>query len=226
MESGAGGWTHGGIGDLWHLTSHRANSGDLSWYNGIEGSWNFDNNMNCWLKSPPMTIEPEAYLSFWLWYDVTNYDVDGIYVEVFHSEYDTDTLDFIGTGGALDSLYNTGNDWLEWRYDLSYIPAGSIIQVRFSFVSDDQYPYDGEGFYIDDVKVGPIITTIPGDITGDEKVDIADVLFLINYLFQQGPSFVPLEIADVNCDDAVDIADLVYLINYLFMEGPLPQECE
>jgi hypothetical protein len=226
MESGAGGWTHAGIGDLWHLTSHRANSGDSSWYNGIEGSWNFDNNMNCWLKSPPMTIEPEAYLSFWLWYDVTNYDVDGIYVEVFHSEYDTDTLDFIGTGGALDSLYNTGNDWLEWRYDLSYIPAGSIIQVRFSFVSDDQYPYDGEGFYIDDLKVGPIITTIPGDVTGDEKVDIADVLFLINYLFQQGPSFVPLEIADVNCDDVVDIADLVYLINYLFVEGPLPQECE
>jgi hypothetical protein len=143
MESGAAGWTHQGIGDMWHLTSHRANSGDSSWYNGNEGSWNFENNMNCWLKSPPITVEPESHLSFWLWYDVTNYDVDGIYVEVVHGGVDTDTLDFIGTGGALDSLYNTGNDWMEWRYDLSYVPAGNIIQVRFSFVSDDQYPYDG-----------------------------------------------------------------------------------
>lgn len=226
MESGAGAWTHGGIGDMWHLSSHRVHSGDSSWYNGIEGSWNFENNMNCWLKSPPITVEPESYLSFWLWYDVTNYDVDGIYVEVVHSEFATDTLDFIGTGGALDSLYNTGNDWLEWRYDLSYIPSGNIIQVRFSFVSDDNYPYDGEGFYVDDVKVGPIAITVPGDMTGDEQVDIADVFFLINYLFQQGFPPTPLEKADVNCDDAVNSADVVYLVNYLFMEGNPPQECE
>ncbi len=226
MESGLAGWTHGGTGDMWHLTSHRANSGDSAWYNGIEGFWYFENNMNCWLKSPPLTVEPASHLGFWLWYDVTNYDVDGIYVEVFHSEYDTDTLDFIGTGGALDSLYNTGNDWLEWRYDLSYIPAGSIIQVRFSFVSDDNYPHDGEGFYIDDVRVAPITTTIPGDVTGDEQVDVADALFLINYLFGDGPPPTPLETGDVNCDGSVNIADPLYLINYLFVEGAPPQECQ
>ncbi len=225
MESGAGGWTHQGTGDMWHLTSHRANSGDSSWYNGNEGSWNFENNMNCRLKSPPITVEPESYLSFWLWYDVTNYDVDGIYVEVVHSEFDTDTLDFIGTGGALDSFYNTGNDWMEWRYDLSHIPAGSIIQVRFSFVSDSEYPHDGEGFYIDDVRVGPIAATIAGDVTGDEEVDIADALFLINYLFNQGSPPIPLEKADVNCDGLVDVADVAYLINYLFAGGASPQEC-
>jgi hypothetical protein len=181
--------------------------------------------MNCWLKSPPLTVEPESHLSFWLWYDVTNYDVDGIYVEVVHSEFDMDTLDFIGTGGALDSFYNTGNDWMEWRYDLSGIPAGSIIQVRFSFTSDESYPHDGEGFYIDDVRVGPIGATIAGDVTGDEEVDIADALFLINYLFNQGPPPIPLEKADVNCDQAADVADVAYLINYLFAGGASPQEC-
>ena len=57
-----------------------------------------------------------------------------------------------------------------------------------------------------------------GDANGDEKVDIADVVYLINYLFKSGPSLVwP---ADVNCDGLEDITDAVYLVNYLFKSGP------
>ncbi len=63
-----------------------------------------------------------------------------------------------------------------------------------------------------------------GDANGDEVVDIADVIFLINYLFIDGPPPVPLSAADVNLDFVVDIADVIYLINYLFIEGPPPCE--
>jgi hypothetical protein len=227
MESGAGEWTHGGTGDLWHFSTHRAHSGDWSWYNGIEGSWYFNDNMDCWLRSSSFILGPHSYLSFWLWYDVTNYGVDGIYVEIVNaSKGIADTLDFIGTGGALDSVLNTGNDWLKYSYDLSFLPPGTTIQVRFSFISDDEYTHDGEGFYIDDVRVGPMISAIPGDVNGDGKVDIGDVVFLNNHLFINGPPPDPKEKGDVNCDGVVNIGDVVYLLNYLFIQGPPPQECD
>jgi len=224
MESGEGEWTHGGTGDLWHLSTHRAHSGDWSWYNGIEGSWYFNNNMDCWLTSSSFILGPDSYLSLWLWYDVTNYGVDGIYVEIVNDQKGmVDTLDFIGTGGALDSALNTGNDWLEYTYDLSFLPPGTTIRVRFTFVSDNEYTYDGEGFYIDDVKVGPVGGATAGDLTGDGKVNIADVVFLIDYLFKQGPPPIPPEMADFNRDGAVNSADVVYLIDYLFKGGSAPQ---
>jgi hypothetical protein len=226
MESGTGGWTHGGTGDLWHLSTHNAHSGSSSWYNGIEGSWYFNDNMNCWLKSSSFVLGPDSYLSFWLWYDVTNYGVDGIYVEVVNaSSGAADTLDFIGTGGALDTVLNIGNDWLEYSYDLSFIPPGTTVGVRFTFASDYQYTHDGEGFYLDDVKVGQRTSSLSGDVTGDGKIDAADVVFLINYLFVNGPSPHPYGAGDVNCDGEINVADVTYLINYLFVGGPPPQDC-
>jgi hypothetical protein len=224
MESGSGQWIHSGTGDLWHLTNHRKHSGDWSWYNGIEGFWYFDNNMNAQLRSAPFVPAPQSSLSFWLWYDVTNYGVDGIYVEIINTlTEESDTLDFIGTGGALDSLLNIGNDWLEYSYDLSFLPLGTSVCARFTFVSDDQYIHDGEGFYIDDVKVEVKTSAwLPGDVTGDLSVDVDDVVFLINYLFRSGPAPDPVERGDVTQDGETDVSDVVYLINYLYRSGSAP----
>jgi hypothetical protein len=63
---------------------------------------------------------------------------------------------------------------------------------------------------------------IRGDANGDSLVDIADVVYLINYLFTDGPAPDPLWVGDANCDGVVDIADVVYLLNYLFLSGPPP----
>jgi len=53
-------------------------------------------------------------------------------------------------------------------------------------------------------------------------IDIADVVYLVNYLFIDGPAPDPLWVGEANCDGKVDIADVVYLVNYLFLEGPPP----
>lgn len=224
MESGSGLWTHGGTGDLWHLSGNRKHSGDYSWYNGIEGSWYFDDGTRSWLESAPLVVEPESYLSFWLWYDVTNYGVDGVHVQIVDQSTGLpDTLDFIGTGGALDSLLNTGNNWLEYSYDLSHIPPGTSVRVRFGFASDYDDTHDGEGFYIDDVSVGPRSSTwLPGDVTGDEVVDVGDAIFLLNYLFKGGPAPDPFERGDVTQDEEIDLSDTIYLLNYLYKGGPAP----
>jgi hypothetical protein len=63
---------------------------------------------------------------------------------------------------------------------------------------------------------------IHGDANGDSLIDIADVVFLINYLFLNGPPPYPLDAGNCNCDGVIDIADVVYLINYLFIDGPVP----
>jgi outer membrane protein assembly factor BamB len=63
-----------------------------------------------------------------------------------------------------------------------------------------------------------------GDVNGDGVINLADVVYLINYLFVGGPSPEPLEAGDTDCDGVVDIADVVYLINYLFIGGPKPCE--
>lgn len=61
-----------------------------------------------------------------------------------------------------------------------------------------------------------------GDINGDGKIDVGDAVFLVNYLFREGPSPDPVEMGNVNGDGACNIGDAVYLIAYIFRGGPAP----
>jgi hypothetical protein len=65
---------------------------------------------------------------------------------------------------------------------------------------------------------------IRGDPNGDGEVGISDVVYLINYMFRDGPAPDPLESGNVNCDPEVGLADVIYLINYLFRNGSPPCE--
>lgn len=62
----------------------------------------------------------------------------------------------------------------------------------------------------------------PGDTNGDCLRNLADVIYLLNYLFKDGPEPTPLDAGDANGDCTVDIGDPVYLLNYLFKGGPPP----
>ncbi|MFH1688342.1 MAG: hypothetical protein ABIE70_12580 [bacterium] len=74
-----------------------------------------------------------------------------------------------------------------------------------------------------------------GDINHDNLgPDIADLVFLVNYMFNGGPvpqCDVPLGsgyYAEADIDGNLlgpDIADLVYLVNYMFNGGPAPVPC-
>ncbi|MGB2696872.1 MAG: C25 family cysteine peptidase [Candidatus Zixiibacteriota bacterium] len=67
-----------------------------------------------------------------------------------------------------------------------------------------------------------VLNYFPGDANGDTEVTIADVVFIINYLFNSGEAPDPVERGDADCDGEVKIADAVYLINYLFKGGSEP----
>ncbi len=67
-----------------------------------------------------------------------------------------------------------------------------------------------------------LVSSEKGDVTGDGEINIADVVFISNYLYKSGPAPAPLMWGDVNCDDKIDLGDLVYLINYLYKGGLVP----
>lgn len=72
------------------------------------------------------------------------------------------------------------------------------------------------------VKEAPINNLKRGDLNGDGNVDIADLTYLVSYLYKNGTAPNPLEVADVNGDGSVNEGDIAYLTSYLFAGGPAP----
>ncbi len=65
---------------------------------------------------------------------------------------------------------------------------------------------------------------VPGDVNNDGYVTGADVTYLVNCLYREGPNPPCLDQADVNGDCFVFFDDITYLVNYL-TGGPAPQSC-
>jgi hypothetical protein len=62
-----------------------------------------------------------------------------------------------------------------------------------------------------------------GDANGDQMVNVADAVYLLNYLYKNGTAPDPMAAGDPNADCSVDVADAIYLLNYLYKNGPAPQ---
>ncbi len=60
-------------------------------------------------------------------------------------------------------------------------------------------------------------------------IDVADLTYLVRYLFKEGPEPPCLEEGNadgvVGIGGPIDVADLTYLVRYLFKEGPEPPPC-
>lgn len=67
---------------------------------------------------------------------------------------------------------------------------------------------------------------VDGDASHDSTINIADAIYIINYVFKGGPPPFPYASGDANCDDAVNVADAVYVITYIFKGGPPPEDCQ
>jgi cysteine-rich repeat protein len=71
------------------------------------------------------------------------------------------------------------------------------------------------------------ITVIPGlptgNVNGDTLTNAADLIYLVNFLFREGPLPTPCEACgDVNCSGSVNTLDIMNAINYVFKEGQRP----
>jgi serine protease AprX len=109
---------------------------------------------------------------------------------------------------------------------LSAHPYWTPMQVREAMMASGNHtgsPDNDYGWGIPD-----ILTAIQhsfyltGDVTGDGIINLADLVYLISYLYRGGRAPSPLFLGDVNCDDAVNLSDVIYLINYLYQSGTAP----
>jgi len=178
-EAGEGGWTRAGAPDLWHLSSYRAHSGTYSWHFGIDSTHVYPQNSNSNITSVSLMAGEENTLSLWYWYDLTTYGSDGVYV-VVHAGGEADTVEFIGSGGALNNPpaepLNISSDWVEWSTDLADIAPGDSVRVEFSFYSDRDD--EAEGVYLDDIAFRsrtPEKTGV-GDVVGEVTRDVIAIL--------------------------------------------------
>jgi hypothetical protein len=95
--------------------------------------------------------------------------------------------------------------WLKWGYRTSIGANGDLAWRQFLYNVLHQ-----QGYY-------------RGDVNKDRKLDLADIVYLVAYVFKSGP--MPKEFTDqgdVNNDGNVNVADVVYLVAYTFKKGPAP----
>jgi hypothetical protein len=99
------------------------------------------------------------------------------------------------------------NEWMEM-----FEPPAFQVSLDLAFV----------------ITGGIICDCTPGDANGDAALNLADAVYVINYVFKGGPAPTPYPICsgDANCDCTVNLADAVYLINYVFKGGPAPCDCQ
>lgn len=86
--------------------------------------------------------------------------------------------------------------------------------------------FDGDGTYEDTVYTYDA-EYLCGDADGGREICIADVVYLISYIFSGGSAPNPLAAGDADCSGDINIADVVYLVAYIFSGGLAPcAECE
>jgi agmatine/peptidylarginine deiminase len=127
---------------------------------------------------------------------------------------------------------------------LSVLPAGGSIDPYSS--ADITVSFDAtgmeEGEYSGQIRVDgndpdtpdyqmPVTLVVSsdsfvcGDVDGSGSgPNVADLVYLVDWMFSDGPPPPELGAINVNGDDSVgDVADLVYLVTYMFQSGPPPQ---
>ncbi len=99
----------------------------------------------------------------------------------------------------------------------SYQMANSVSQTAVGCGSSSFYQLC-QGFLSSPYRAG----FLRGDVNGSGTIELGDVVYLITYLYKNGPTPIPLLAGDVNCNDTVELGDVVYLISYLYKGGPPP----
>jgi hypothetical protein len=108
----------------------------------------------------------------------------------------------------------------------TYLSSGSITHVsaleQYLLLSTDSWLAAYRHNY-----PPPCCSGIRGNVDNDDghQVDISDLIYLVDYMFEDGPAPPCFNEADVDASGSLDIGDLVYLVDYMFSSGPEPLGC-
>ncbi len=98
--------------------------------------------------------------------------------------------------------------------------------VAFDTISLIGYTYNFKNKYSADYlpyfKPFAVMVGMRGDANSDGSINIADAVYLINYIFKAGPAPESIYQGDADGSGSINISDAVYLVNYIFKSGPPP----
>lgn len=156
-------------------------------------------------------------LIFRRWLNVGHSPADSAAISVSTNGNDWITL-WGNPGQMLDSA------WMEMNLDISEFAAYQpTVYLRWTMGPTSPI-LRYSGWNIDDLRIVSYDCHgyYDGDSNGDQMVNVADAVHLINYVFKGGAAPDPVEAGDANCDKNTDVADAVFLINYVFKGGARP----
>jgi outer membrane protein assembly factor BamB len=117
----------------------------------------------------------------------------------------------------------------------SYSTAGDVMHIQVGDISGDGVPNiacvtfdaDGVAYAFASLYQPGCCIGIRGNVDSDgaDQVNVADLTFLVDYLFRNGTVPPCAEEGDVNGDSNINVADLTYLVDYLFRNGTPPPSC-
>jgi len=121
---------------------------------------------------------------------------------------------------VLDGL--TGD--VEWSYSC----ADDVMDVKVGDINGNNLPniacvtFGSDGMVYAFKSLATEESYVTGDANGDGVINVADIVYLVNFLYRHGDPPDPMEAGDASCDGIVDVADIVYLVNYLYRGGDPP----
>ncbi|MBI4727541.1 T9SS type A sorting domain-containing protein [candidate division TA06 bacterium] len=139
MESGDGSWQYG---SYWHRSAIKSASPVYSWYCGNESDTLAPQDIIDTLSAPVFYLGQDFSLSFNQWHDLV-------------SGWDYGFVEAEWSGGkkVLTTVTGASGGWQASSYDLSFIPAGSGVTLRFILAADSIVGARSKGWFIDDVNI-------------------------------------------------------------------------
>ena len=181
------------------------------------------------LTSPTFSLIDGGSVEYDYYLYLTNSDggIDRLLVEANDDD---------GTGTWFEVARHDTDGGLNWKHHVItedvFLTVGLNLTNRMviRFTANDDDPQSIVEAGID----GFLVTSLEcenayicGDVDGNsEGPDVADLTYLVAYLFTSGPP--PPVIAAANIDGVtgtggpIDVSDLTYFVEYLFLGGPLP----
>jgi len=170
-----------------------------------------------YLTSPTYNLQGlDATISYWRWYHISTEWDDALTVEISN--------DNGGSWTTIETVENRATwTYKEWRVS-DFVTPTDQIKIRFTAVDSD--PGSLIEALIDDFAISHLECSyvMCGDANSDGQVNVGDAVYLVNYIFKDGPAPVPeVCVGDANGDGETNVGDAVYLVNYIFKGGPEPE---
>ncbi len=188
---------------------------------GYGGDYDPNLSTTYWVTSPVIDCSDHTgvIMNFYRWLGVDSPSSDHAMMEVYDG---TTWITVFKNEDAFDE-----SSWTEMEYDLSiYADENPDFQIRFG-IGPTNAAYHYCGWNIDDISLkGYALLYSCGDIDANsEGPNVADLTYLIDYLFHGGTPPPIMEMANVDGVGGINVVDVAYLTAYLFDEGPAP-DCQ